>query len=51
MAILATEMLYSIVYRLNKAAGKIITLCFIFCNVAKKSDIHGNTLHSFFFWV
>ena len=49
MAISATGILYSIVYRLNKAAGRMIILYFIFCNLAKKFNIHGNTF--FFFWV
>ena len=49
MAISATGILYSIVYRLNKAAGRMIILYFIFCNLAKKFDIHGNTFFSFGF--
>ena len=44
MAISATGILYSIVYRLNKAAGRMIILYFIFCNLAKKFDIHGKTI-------
>ena len=44
MAISTTGILYSIVYRLNKSAGRMIILYFIFCNLAKKFDIHGNTL-------
>lgn len=48
MAISTTGILYSIVYRLNKAAGRMIILYFIFCNLVKKFDIHRNTF--FFLW-